>query len=158
MSKQVSTLLSQQVLDCWYKYISLVPITKSEVLDEYLCFHKHIKTNYLNNQIDTIEQHLFLCKNSTKFLKNVKKLLEKRFSIKPCFTICEIILKNIFLKIHIEHDTIINLSNYIIILGKLYINNCRINGKTIQINEFQEIVKRKLKNIFTLKPSLACIK
>ena len=60
----------------------------------------------------------------------------KTLSIKLCFTICEIIFG-----IHIEHDNIINFVNYIIILGKWYINNCRMNAKTIQINEFQQIVE-----------------
>ena len=56
MSKQASTLFYQQVLDCWYKYISVAPLTKSEVLDEYLCFNKHIKINskhiYTNHRIN----------------------------------------------------------------------------------------------------------
>ena len=92
--------------------------------------------------------HLFLCEDSSNFLKNVEKLLQKSLSVKLCFTICKIIFE-----IHIEHDTIINFVSYIIILGKWYINNCRTNAKTIQITEFQEIVKRKLRILLTLKPS-----
>ena len=56
MSKQASTLFYQEVFNCWYKYISMEPLTKSEVLDEYLCLNKHIKINskhiYTNHTIN----------------------------------------------------------------------------------------------------------
>ena len=121
-----------------YKY----NLDKCKIIKSLIC------TNCLNNQMYTIEHHLCLCEDSTEFCKTVKKLLQKSLLIKLCFTICEIIFR-----IHIEHDTIIIFVNYIIILGKCNINNCRMNAKTIQINEFQEIVKRKLKILFAVKPS-----
>ena len=56
MRKQASTLFYQHVLDGWYKYISVAVLTKSEVLDEYLCFNKHIRINstyiYTNHRIN----------------------------------------------------------------------------------------------------------
>ena len=83
----------------------------------------------------------------------LKNYYKKLFMVKLCFTICEIIFG-----IHLEHDTIINFINYKTMPGKWYVNNCRMNAKTIHIIKFQAIVRSKLKILHTLKVKVGVLR
>ena len=60
IGKKASTLFCQQVLNCWNQYLSVAPLIKSEVSDEYLCLNKYIKLNskYISTN-HRIHQNIF---------------------------------------------------------------------------------------------------
>ena len=76
--------------------------------------------------IDTIEHHLYYCTESKIFWVNIEKWLESTFKIKFSFTICEVIFGMLDLDVKVRHSV-----NYILLLGKWYINSSKINKKNI---------------------------
>ena len=74
--------------------------------------------------IDTIEYHLLYCTESKNFVANIEKWLKSTIKIKFSFTICEIIFGMLDLDVNVSHSV-----NYILLLGKWYINSSKINKK-----------------------------
>ena len=95
------------------------------------------------NDIDSIEHHLFYCKNARLLWKDIYKLLNRIF--KPNLKepgVCEIIFG-----VHI--DEISNSAenycrNLVILIGKWYINHMRSEGKDFHFTEFCSILKHKI--------------
>ena len=113
---------------------------------QYNLFKWHIsvssKCSYCVS-IDTIEHHLYYCPISLKFWNEVSLWLYDITKVKLNLTICEIIF-GISLNLHNQSDVLI-MFNYIILLGKWYINHCRPHQKQIDVLEFTLILKNKLK-------------
>ena len=95
--------------------------------------------------IDTIEHHLYYCPKSLKFWDVVKLWLHDITKVKFDFTICEVIF-GIPLVIHDPSNVLITF-NFIILLGKWYINYCRCKQKQIDSTEYKYILKNKLETL-----------
>ena len=93
-------------------------------------------------EVDSIEHHLFYCKISTKFWKQLKdwSICNLGFSIE--LTVCEVIFgiptyKNPDLKI----------INFLILIGKWYLNNSKTKNKNIYFIDFIALIKAKIEII-----------
>ena len=91
---------------------------------------------------DTIEDHLYHCNVTINFWREVSTWLYKINLIKLSFTVCEVI----FGLCEASHtDGCIEfVFNYIILLGKWYINKSRSNNQRITFSNFPSLVKEKL--------------
>ena len=98
------------------------------------------------NEIDTIEHHLFTCVYCRVFWNLVSEWIKDNLDTSFNFTICEIIFG-----IPISYNPTINAINFIIILGKWYINNVRTLNKTISFPPFLKLIKRKINEIILIK-------
>ena len=87
---------------------------------------EHCMCHYCPLEIDTIEHHLYYCPESKMFWENIENWLESTIKIKFSFTICEVIFGMLDLDVNIRHSV-----NYILLLGKWYINLAKTNDKRI---------------------------
>ena len=100
------------------------------------------KCHYCQN-IDTIEHHFYFCQTSRSFWNRVSIWLHK---IIECFidlSVCEVLF-GIVNYCFGDRETFDSL-NLVILLGKWYINACKINEKTLLMSPFISLVKDKLK-------------
>ena len=93
-------------------------------------------------QTDTIEHHFHYCSDSNNFWKEVSIWLYNITNMKFNFTICEIIFG--FFRTSFIDECVQFVFNYIILLGKWYINKQRSNNQRIAFPNFICIVKEKL--------------
>ena len=98
------------------------------------------------NAIDTIEHHLFTCAECIFFWDQVSNWIKNNLDTTFNFTICEIIFG-----IPINHNPAINAINFLILLGKWYINNVRTSNKIINFQAFLKLGKRKIDEIIFIK-------
>ena len=96
------------------------------------------KCNFCEN-VDTLTHHLFECKESLKFWREVEAFIYEKLGIRLHFTICEIIFG-----VPLEGDPLAVILNYIFILGKHYINKNRSNSKDLIFLEFKYILHSKI--------------
>ena len=91
--------------------------------------------------IDTIEHHLFHCKDTQVFWKKIQDWLYNSIEISFKFTICEIIfgLPN--------NSDDLKIINYVILIAKWYINQCKSADRSIFFINFLTILKEKLEII-----------
>lgn len=93
------------------------------------------------NQYDTLEHHLFYCNESQKFWEKLKHWIFKTLELKFNFTICEILLGiNDF-------TPDLKLINFLILLGKWYLNDRKSSNLLILFFEFLLLLKDKLETI-----------
>ena len=95
------------------------------------------------NHSDTIEHHFFLCAFSKLFWEYVETWLTDLFQTenKITFAICEILFGY---SLSNKTNSVTTIINWIISLGKWFINFCRSKEKDINFIEFQKISKTKL--------------
>ena len=93
---------------------------------------------YTCEEVDSIEHHLFYCKQSITFWLNIKKWMISNLDFGFEFTICEVLFG--FPKHVIDSD----LLNFIILMGKWYINKNKSEEKSKMLFEFLVIIKKKL--------------
>ena len=98
-------------------------------------------------QTDTIEHHFYYCSDSNNFWKEVTVWLYNITNIKFNFTICEIIFG--FFRTSFTDEYVQFVFNYIILLGKWYINKQRSNNQRIEFPNFICLVKEKLEILRT---------
>ena len=103
--------ITNRTLNCNYN------LFKWNILD-------HSTWEYCPLVIDTIEHHLYYCIESKIFWVNIKKWLKSTFKINFSFTLCEVIFGMLDLDVNVSHSV-----NYILLLGKWYINSSKINEK-----------------------------
>ena len=103
---------------------------------------EHCMCHYCPLEIDTIEHHLYYCPESKMFWENIENWLESTIKIKFSFTICEVIFGMLDLDVNIRHSV-----NYILLLGKWYINLAKTNDKRMFLLDFINLVKEKLECI-----------
>ena len=90
------------------------------------------------NQIDTLEHHIFYCIECEKLCNGV--ITWTKDNLETCFqfTICDIIF-GILIK-----EENIDLPNFIIIIGKWYINKMRTQNQELKLNYFLKLLKNKI--------------
>ena len=115
-----------RTLNCNYN------LFKWKILDHSTC-------NYCPLNIDTIEHHLYYCNKSKEFWEEIENWLEATLQTKFSFTICEVIFGMLYIDTNIFHSI-----NYVILLGKWYINSSKIHEKRICLLDFLNLVKEKL--------------
>ena len=98
------------------------------------------------DMVDTIQHHLFQCNLTKVFWKNVEEWIYRSLEIKFNFTECEIIFG-----IPFNNDPILEIINYILIIGKWYINHMKTIAKNVTIFEFMKTLKGKIKAICELQ-------
>ena len=118
--------ITNRILNCNYN------LFKWNTLDHSTC-------EYCPVVIDTIEHHLYYRTESKTFWVNIEKWLASTFKIKFSFTICEVIFGMLDLDVKVSHSI-----NYILLLGKWYINSSKINKKKIFLCDFINMLKEKL--------------
>ena len=85
---------------------------------------------YFCNHYDTLEHHLFYCDESALFWKKLENWIFEILKAKFNFTVCEILLGIN----NLSGDLI--LVNFLIILGKLYLNNKKSSESSVLFFEF----------------------
>ena len=94
---------------------------------------------YLCGEVDGIEHHLFLCEHSKKFWKSLNKWMLEVFEFCVEFTVCEILFG---LPTNYYIDT--RRLNFLILLGKWYINKNKCKQIPIHFFEYLTILKDKV--------------
>ena len=107
------------------------------------------------NDIDTQEHHFFYCNESTNFWKLVSKWTKENLDTSFNLTICEIMFG-----IPIDYNQTIKAINFMIILGKWFINNSRSLDIPINFQNNLAFLKTKIdqmilnKTIINVDPHL----
>ena len=91
------------------------------------------------NEIDTIEHHLYYCKESRIIWEKLENWVFNQFGLKIKLTVCEILFG-------LPHavDNYIELLNFLIILGKKYINHSKTTEQPIYFIELLNLIKNKI--------------
>ena len=92
--------------------------------------------------IDTIEHHLFDCPESKQFWNKVAGWLTDNIDIHFNFTICEIIFG-----IPSNENPDIDVINFLIIMGKWYINKAKSEKEPLYFLNFLTLIKNKIETI-----------
>ena len=98
------------------------------------------------DQIDTIEHHLFWCRSTQEFWNKVQKWVKNNLDTSLKLTVCEIIFG-----ICIENNDSFDMINFIILIGKNFINKSRSNGDALYFIKFLSVLKDKLEYINYIK-------
>ena len=120
--KLIFTLASKIVLDT-----CLITLQYKIIYRVFNCKYKLYLWNlvdspncYLCNKIDNLEHYFFYCDGSNLFWRQVESWLTKNYLIKFKFTIFEILLGLHFIEMGYYYPI-----NYLIMLGKYYIFQCK---------------------------------
>ena len=91
------------------------------------------------NEIDTIEHHLYFCKESIIIWEKLENWVFNQFGLNIKLTVCEILFG-------LPHavDNYIELLNFLIILGKTYINHSKTTEQPIYFIELLNLIKNKI--------------
>ena len=104
---------------------------------------------------DTLEHHFYYCPGSTKFWGEVNHFLHNTISVKINVSVCEILF-GIFNYLNNNNDAFL-IINFIILLGKWFLNNCKSTKTHVIFSELVKMLKDKLDSIrvcHTLKNDL----
>ena len=93
---------------------------------------------------DTVEHHIYSCPKTEIFWSQLSNWIENVISVKFNFTVLEIIFG---LPVYYTNDYIIKAINYILLLGKWYINKCKVKNVGTYILEFKTILNSKLQTL-----------
>ena len=97
------------------------------------------------NDIDTLEHHLFLCKHTKIFWSRIQNWSKNNLDTSIGFNVCEILFG-----IGIENNDSFNIMNFLILLGKCFINRSQNNGEPIYFIKFL-ILMINLKMLYILR-------
>ena len=100
----------------------------------------------LCGEVDGVEHHLFYCNKSKSFWTSLKNWMVDNLGYGFELTVCEVIFG-----IPDTKNPDIRLLNFLILMGKWYINKCRSKENQIYFFEFLMILKNKV-NIMTFIP------
>lgn len=117
--------------------------------NDKLCTWKILPTSecqYCGN-IDTIEHHLVLCPKSTKFWNQVTEWLYENLKIKINLTECEILFGIPFHK-----DNKLKIINFVVLLGKWFINKTRTADIPIYFINFLTTLRDKVETMCNINP------
>ena len=110
-----------------------------------------IESDRCNNcqNVDSVEHFFYYCDTVKQLWYFVKNLIYMTFQIKFDYTVLEILLG-----IPCKRNTVMCVINFVILFGKKYIYNCKINQKYLSIDHFQNSLKSRIKTeIYMLKIS-----
>ena len=97
------------------------------------------------NISDTNEHHLFYCTECIAFWKKIQDWLSNTIEVTYKFTVCEILLG-----LEEGQDPVLQLLNFIIIMGKLFINHSKTYDKPLYFFNFLATLKNKLQSLQVL--------
>ena len=89
--------------------------------------------------VDTIEHHLYYCNVSLKFWKQLSEWLKSILDIKFNFTVCEILFG-----FWPSDNVIFEAINYLMLIGKWFLNNKKSENKEVHFSEYLVFIKSKL--------------
>ena len=98
------------------------------------------------NCVDIIQHHLFQCDISRIFWKKTEEWVYNQLDVKFSFTECEIIFG-----ITQYSNALLEVINYVLILGKWYINNKKSNEQSLIFIDFKHTLKDKVKGLCEIK-------
>ncbi len=110
------------------------------------------KCNYCTESIDTIEHHFFYCPESKLFWNRVEEWMKSNIEIEYNFTVCEVIFGIPFKVNHIALQII----NFILLLGKWYMNKIKTEGKVLYFISFLELLSEKIHIITNINKINSC--
>ena len=93
----------------------------------------------LCGEVDGVEHHLFYCNKSRMFWTRLKEWMITNLGYGFELTVCEVIFG-----IPDTKNPDINILNFLILMGKWYINKCRSKDNQIYFFEFLTILKNKV--------------
>ena len=99
------------------------------------------RCNYCN-EFDTIEHHLYMCTESQNIWQSVQRWCSTNLEIKYDLTICEVLFG-----IPTNTSADMDIINFLILIGKYYINKTKINNKDFYFIEFIECIRNKIISI-----------
>ncbi len=97
------------------------------------------------DKIDTIEHHLYYCIQSRIFWNRIEKWMLTSLETKINLTGFDVIFG-----LQIQRNSIIDAFNYIILLGKYFINKSRTNEKPLYFIDFLRLLKEKIECIIEI--------
>ena len=97
-------------------------------------------------KIDTLEHHFYWCIYSIEFWNKIQKWCKDNLDTSMKFTVCEILFG-----ICIENNDSFNIMNFLILLGKKFINKSRSNSEPLYFINFLSFLKEKIENIVYIK-------
>ena len=100
--------------------------------------------SFCHNNIDTLEHHLYYCDNTNVFWDRVNKWFMTVTQVKFNFSICQILFAITVTSTLNSHAFMFN---YLVLLGKWYINSQKVKKRQLMFCEFLLFVKCKLENI-----------
>ena len=110
------------------------------------CNHKlHIWSIRDNNKceycehIDTLEHHFFWCKRTQEFWDQIRTWASDNLDTSMKLTICEVIFG-----INIQGNKSIDTINFLILIGKRFINKSRTNKQPLYFINFLALIKEKI--------------
>ena len=98
------------------------------------------------NEIDTLEHHFFWCGYSGQFWRKIQKWSKDNLDTSMDFTVCEILFG-----ICINNNDSFNIINFLILLGKHFINRSRNNGEPLYFINLLSLLKDKIENVVFIK-------
>ena len=121
-----------RILNCNYN------LHKWGIKDSPLCIYC--------TQVDTIQHHLYECKENTKLWTKIQDWIHEKLKVKFKFTVCEVIFG-----IPLIEDPLFDVLNCIIMYAKHYINFTRSKNKSFQFIELLGLIKDKVKTLFQIE-------
>ena len=107
---------------------------KWKILDNPTCFYC--------TSVDTIEHHFFIVK-SLEFWKDLSFAIVTALNFEISFTVCEILLG-----LHLQTNPKIKCINYLILMGKWFLNNKKSTKCPIFFKEYLHLIKTKLEVLY----------
>ena len=97
-------------------------------------------------EVDGVEHHLFYCVDSKLFWKRVKEWMIGNLGFGFELTVCEVLFG-----IPNSNNADTKLLNFLILMGKWFINNCKVKEKPIYFIEYLSIIKDKVEAMINSK-------
>ena len=94
------------------------------------------------NETDTIEHRLYSCEQSKLFWRRLEEWIADNLECSFPFTVCEILFG-----MKSNNDPNIKIINYLILIGKWYINNTKQNETALFFIDFLQIVQGKVSTL-----------
>ena len=119
-----------------YKIINMIlntreKLNKWRIIDSNKCLYC--------KEIDTLEHHLYSCFYSKLIWKQVESWIKSQLEIKFTLTECEILFG-----IPLNNSVELKIINFVILITKWYINNCKCMGKELFFIEVNELFREKI--------------
>ena len=115
----------QGILNCNYN------LNKWTILDSNKCLYCE--------EIDTIEHRLYACEQSKLFWERLQTWMRDNLEVSFPLTVCEVLFG-----INMNSDPNVKVINFIILLGKWYINNTKQNEKPLYFIDFLSLLQNKI--------------
>ena len=99
-------------------------------------------------EVDVIEHHLYYCSTSKQFWNQLKNWMLANVGFGMELTVCEVLFG---LPTHNNSD--LKLTNFLILIGKWFLNNCKTQNKPLYFLDFISLIKDKIEILKTISIS-----